>query len=386
MASRLPSKPPVIAGFTYIRPLGGGGFADVFLYEQSLPNRQVAVKVFLKGVATPDIVKSFLDEANTMARLAAHPSVLTVFQAAVSADGRPYMVMELCTEGFGKTWRSKPLQLADVLQIGVKLASALETLHRMGKIHRDIKPSNILMTAFNAPVISDFGIASSLKPGGTDEMLAMSVPWSAPEVIALETPGTVASEVWSLGATLYSLIAGRSPFESVDGKNNELEQIKARIKKAIYTPIQRQGIPQIFEEVLLKAMAKNPNDRYGSMQEFAMELNDIEHRLGLRATPIEFPIDQSQMFNTNRVSTPELETARQQELDRMIAGTVVEVETSRRRKSATLPPEGLTFVKANAPKPKSAGFKLNRMALTIGGAVVAGFVIALAVLFGFGVL
>jgi hypothetical protein len=70
----------------------------------------------------------------------------------------------------------------------------------------------------------------------------------------------------------------------------------------------------------------------------------------------------------------------------MIAGTVVEVETSRRRKSATLPPEGLTFVKANAPKPKSAGFKLNRMALTIGGAVVAGFVVALAVLFGLGVL
>lgn len=386
MASRLPSKPPVIAGFTYIRPLGGGGFADVFLYEQSLPNRQVAVKVFLKDVATPDIVKSFLDEANTMAQLASHPSVLTVFQAAVSADGRPYMVMELCSEGFGKTWRTSPLQLADALQIGVKLASALETLHRLGKIHRDIKPSNILMTAFNSPVISDFGIASSLKSGANEEMLAMSIPWSAPEVVALETPGTVASEIWSLGATLYSLLAGRSPFETVDGKNNELEQIKSRIKKAIYTPIQRPGIPQMLEEVLLKAMAKNPLDRYGSMQEFAMELNDVEHQLGMRATPIEFPINQAQMFSAGRASSPEIESARQQELDRMIAGTVVEVETSRRRKTATVPPEGLTFVKANAPRQKSAGFKLNRLALSIGGAIVAGFLVTLAILFGLGVL
>ena len=97
MARRLPSQPPVLPGFSYIHVLGSGGFADVFLYEQNMPRRQVAVKVMLSEVVNDQVRQMFQAEANLMAQLSGHPAILTVYQAGVSADGRPYLVMELCS-------------------------------------------------------------------------------------------------------------------------------------------------------------------------------------------------------------------------------------------------------------------------------------------------
>jgi serine/threonine protein kinase len=97
MARRLPSPPPVLPGFSTIHVLGSGGFADVFLYEQNMPRRQVAVKVMLSEVVNDQVRQMFQAEANLMAQLSSHPSILTVYQASVSSDGRPYLVMELCS-------------------------------------------------------------------------------------------------------------------------------------------------------------------------------------------------------------------------------------------------------------------------------------------------
>ncbi|MDF2580745.1 MAG: serine/threonine protein kinase, partial [Microbacterium sp.] len=226
MASRLPSAPPGLAGFTYVRPLGTGGFADVFLFEQNLPRRPVAVKVLLEDIVDESLLRMFNAEADVMARLSSHPSILTIYEASISSDGRPYIVMEYCPTSLTNRYRREVIPVAEVLQLGVKIGSALETAHRSGLLHRDIKPSNILITTFGTPVLSDFGIAAAISGRSDgDEVFAMSVPWSAPEIIDERVSGSVAAEVWGLGATLYSLLAGRSPFERAGSGQNSRDQL-----------------------------------------------------------------------------------------------------------------------------------------------------------------
>ncbi|MET0783345.1 serine/threonine-protein kinase [Leifsonia flava] len=290
MTRRLPSTPPTLPGFSYVHVLGSGGFADVFLYEQSMPRRQVAVKVLLSEVVNDQVRQMFQAEANLMAQLSSHPSILTVYQASVSSDGRPYLVMEYCSATLTTRYRADPLPVPEVLSIGVKIASAVETAHRAGVLHRDIKPSNILMTAYGHPVLSDFGIAATLGEAETTEAVGLSIPWSAPEVLQDDVSGTVASEVWSLGATLYSLLAGRSPFE-VPGTENTAAELMARITKARYEPIGRADVPERLELTLSRAMSRRPENRQRSVLEFIRELQAVEAELDLPQTAIEVAMD-----------------------------------------------------------------------------------------------
>jgi len=286
MAVRLPSTPPALPGFSYLRPLGSGGFADVFLYEQNLPRRQVAIKVLLAEVVSDPVRRLFQAEANLMAQLSAHPSVLTVFQAGVSADGRPYLVMEYCSNALDQRYRSGRLPVSELLRIGVTIASAVETAHRAGVLHRDIKPSNILITAYGHPVLADFGIAATLGEAEETDQVGLSIPWSAPEVLFDESPGSVAAEVWSLGATLYTLLAGRSPFE-LPGDRNSPAQLMARIQKTALPAIGRPDVPERLELLLARALSKRPERRQASALELIRELQSIEAELGLAQTPLE---------------------------------------------------------------------------------------------------
>ncbi|MGW4927723.1 serine/threonine-protein kinase [Agromyces sp. NPDC004153] len=290
MTRRLPSTPPNLPGFAFIRVLGSGGFADVFLYEQNMPRRLVAVKVLLAEVVNDDLRRMFQAEANLMAQLSSHPSILTVYQASVAADGRPYLVMEYCSSTLGQRYRAVQLPLAEVLSIGVRISSAVETAHRQGVLHRDIKPSNILTTAYGHPVLSDFGIAATLGEAETTEAVGLSIPWSAPEVLHDDVSGTVASEVWSLGATVYSLLAGRSPFE-VPGGDNAPVTLMGRIEKAKPAPTGRVDVPPSLERVLARAMSKRPQDRQASALEFIRDLQSVEEELGLPQTPLEVAMD-----------------------------------------------------------------------------------------------
>lgn len=289
MPQRLPSSPPILPGLAYIRPLGSGGFADVFLYGQDMPRRDVAVKVLPSDVRDTDLLRMFNAEADVLAHLSAHPSIVTVYQAGISADGRPYIVMEFCPGSLAQRYRVERIPVAEVLSIGVRMAGALESAHHAGLIHRDVKPSNILVTTFGAPVLADFGISSSLVRQGADEMLAMSVPWSAPEVVAEQTAGTVASEVWSLGATVYSLLAGHSPFERREKGQNSREQLRRRIARASYTAIARSDVPEAVQDVLAKSMARDPAQRYPSARAFGEALQAVQAEMGVPATPLEVP-------------------------------------------------------------------------------------------------
>ncbi|MFT4285798.1 MAG: serine/threonine-protein kinase [Protaetiibacter sp.] len=290
MARRLPSQPPVLPGFSYVHVLGSGGFADVFLYEQNMPRRQVAVKVMLSEVVNDQVRQMFQAEANLMAQLSAHPSILTVYQASVSSDGRPYLVMELCSSSLSERYRREPIPVPEVLRIAVKIGSAVETAHRAGVLHRDIKPSNILQTAYGHPVLSDFGIASTLGSQKDENSVGLSIPWSAPEVLLDETPGSITSEVWSLAATVYSLLAGRSPFE-VPGGANTSSDLMGRIARAKPQPIGRPDVPASLEAVLRRAMSRRPEQRPQSALELVRELQLVESELGLPQTAAEIAMD-----------------------------------------------------------------------------------------------
>jgi hypothetical protein len=303
MVQRRPSVPPILPGFSHVRMLGSGGFADVFLYEQNMPRRQVAVKVMLADVVTDHVRQMFQVEANVMAQLSSHPGILTVYQASVSADGRPYLVMELCSPRLGTRFRSESIPVLEVLRIGVQVASAVETAHRQGVLHRDIKPSNILLTAFGHPVLSDFGIASTLSAAHDDDTVGMSIPWSAPEVLLDETPGTVQSEVWSLGATLYSLLAGRSPFELVGGENTPQELV-GRITRARVPAIDRVDLPASLLTVLRRSLSRDPGKRQQSVLELIRDLQRVEAELGVVATQADVTVQEWALGFDSYPATP----------------------------------------------------------------------------------
>ncbi|MFT4214387.1 MAG: serine/threonine-protein kinase [Microbacterium sp.] len=292
MTGRLPSTPPLLPGLDYVRPLGSGGFADVFLYQQDMPRRSVAVKVLPAGERDPELLRMFNAEADVLAHLSSHPAIVTVYQAGISADGRPYIVMEYCPGSLAQRYRIERMPVDEVMAIAVRLSGALESAHRAGLIHRDIKPSNILVTSFGSAVLADFGIASSLARSTAPDVLAMSIPWSAPEVVAEHVGGTVASEIWSLGATVYSLLAGHSPFERREKGQNTREMMRQRIARATFVPIARTDVPDALQQVLATAMTRDPDRRYASAREFGEAVRAVQRSVGLSPTTMEVPAEE----------------------------------------------------------------------------------------------
>lgn len=286
-AKREPSAPPAIPGLRPVRLLGMGGFADVFLYEQEMPRRLVAVKVLLASSLGDEVRQRFRAEADLMATLSQHPSIVTVLQADVAPDGRPYLVMEYCSRpGLGERYRSERMSVAEVLRIGVRLASAVETAHRAGILHRDVKPANVLVTDFGWPALTDFGIAATT----TVAAVGMSIPWSPPELLADEPHGDVRSDVYSLAATVYSLLAGRSPFE-LPGAANTAADLVSRIERSPLPPTGRVDVPASLEGVLARAMDRDPAQRYHSALALARALQQVEAELSLALTPLDLRDD-----------------------------------------------------------------------------------------------
>lgn len=337
MARRLPSAPPVLPGYSHLHVLGTGGYADVFLYEQALPRRPVAVKVLLAELVDEDVRRSFRTEVNLMGRLSSHPSILTVHSASVASDGRPYLVMELANPELGERFRSEPLSVEAALRVAIRIGAAVETAHRAGVLHRDIKPANILTTAFGHPVLSDFGIAGLQHD--TTEAAGVSVPWAAPEVLRGDTGGTVATEVWSLGATIFSLIAGRSPAEQ-PGRANDHDALSARIIDHELLP--SRAIPAPLRPVLDRALAAKPGDRYESVEAMLVDLQGVQRELGLPETPIEVAVDAWAAESAATVDPEEAADAlrlRQRRSRRStgITGSRVDISTSTGRRQPQKP-------------------------------------------------
>jgi serine/threonine protein kinase len=278
---------PRIPGLEVVRPLGSGGYADVYLYEQQQPRMPVAVKVLKREGLTAAIRRQFVEEADTMARLADHPYIVQVFRSEQTADGGAYLVMKYYPPpNLAVRSRAERMSVEEVLSTGIQLASAVETAHRAGIIHRDIKPANVLVSQYGQPGLTDFGIAGR---GGhaedVDEDVGVSVPWSPPEVLYGQSNGDARSDVYSLAATLWHLLVGRSPFEQPGGDNSAWA-LMPRIRAVPVPPTGRADVPVSLERLLAHAMAKAPDSRPQTALELARGLQAVEQEQRLPRTPV----------------------------------------------------------------------------------------------------
>jgi hypothetical protein len=221
-----------------------------------------------------------------MASLSTHPSIVTIYQADVSTDGRPYLVMEYCSKpNLEARYKRERLSVAEVLRIGIQVAGAVETAHRAGILHRDIKPANILVTQYNRPALTDFGISATMESANSEQSAGMSIPWSPPESFN-DGASDHRSDVYALAATIYTLLAGRSPF-SLPGATNSSMDLISRIQSTPVPPLGRPDVPTSIERVLATAMSKNLKDRYGSAMEFGRELQRLQMEFSMSVTPID---------------------------------------------------------------------------------------------------
>ena len=306
---RAPSQPPELPGYAFVRLLGSGGFSDVFLYDQELPRRRVAVKVLLVDELGGAGRAAFVAEANLMAQLSAHPYIVTIHHAGVAGDDRPYLVMEYCSgPSLAERYKQETFQVADALRTGVRLSSAVATAHAAGILHRDIKPANVLGNDYGWPALSDFGISSAVDDepltvlggavagavvdtgsGATESAsIGMSVPWSPPEMFGDDPQPDVRSDVFSLAATIYTILAGHTPFE-VRGRSNGTLDLIGRIERGAITPMSRQDVPRSLAAVLQKGMASDRADRFATAVDFARALQRVELELGYSPTAIDVP-------------------------------------------------------------------------------------------------
>lgn len=305
--ARASSTPPELPGYQFVSLLGSGGFSDVFLYEQQLPRRRVAVKVLLLEELTPASRAAFTAEANLMAQLSSHPYIVTIYQADVAADGRPYLVMEYCSgPSLGDRYKRAPLDVVEALRTGVRLASAVAVAHQAGILHRDIKPANVLSNDYGWPALTDFGISSAVDDelplhtatlargeetgatGGTSSQVGLSVPWSPPEMFEDDPEPDVRSDVFSLAATIWTVLAGQTPFE-VKGRPNGMLDLIGRIERGAITPMTRDDVPRSLMAVLQKGLASDRTQRFASAVEFGRALQRIEIELGYSRTELEIP-------------------------------------------------------------------------------------------------
>ena len=275
---------PVIPGLSFVRRLGAGGYADVYLYEQALPARRVAVKVLRDSDVARGVAQRFRSEANAMAQLE-HPHIVPVYATGSTADGRPYLVMMYYPRAsLAERVKAERLTVPEALRIGIQLSSAVETAHRAGLLHRDIKPANVLTSQYGTPGLTDFGIAAEVSEAD-DTDTGVSVPWSPPEVLYVTAPATARSDVYSLAATVWHLLVGRSPFEQ-PGRDNSHYALMKRIRDQPVPDTGRPDVPASLERLLKAGLAKDPGLRPASAMDFARSLQVIEQELRLPRTEI----------------------------------------------------------------------------------------------------
>ncbi|MFI6365547.1 protein kinase [Nocardia sp. NPDC050630] len=266
------------AGLEDAVEIGRGGFGVVYRCTQASLDRTVAVKV-LTSELDEDNQARFVREQRAMGRLTGHPNIVTVLETGTTASGQPYLVMPYHPLDSLDAWIREhgPLPLEKVLQIGVKIAGALESAHRLGIVHRDVKPGNILLTEYGEPALTDFGIAHIT--GGfqtTASVVTGSPAFTAPEVLEGGEP-TPAADVYGLGATLFCALTGHAAFERRSGEKMVAQFI--RITTQPVPDLREDGLPEDVSAVVATAMSRDRGER-PSAAALGQTLRQLQQRHG----------------------------------------------------------------------------------------------------------
>jgi multiple sugar transport system substrate-binding protein len=268
-----------IVNFEIIELIGEGAFAAVYRARDNHLERDVAVKIIQSSLFPPDQLEQvharFEREAKTLAKLY-HPNIVATIDYG-EYEGSPYLVTDYLPGGTLKQKTGKAMPWQDAVRIILPLARALQYAHELGVVHRDIKPSNILLTQSGEPMLADFGLAGFLDEEVTRLVPATQTRLSTPEYMAPEQatsqPVDARADVYALGVVFYELVTGRRPFTAKDAHTvlsmHATETVLAPEKFA-------RKLPPAVGAILLKALEKEPGQRYQSMTEFTAALEGLQ--------------------------------------------------------------------------------------------------------------
>jgi serine/threonine protein kinase len=287
-----------IGEYRLVSKLGGGGFGTVYLAEHVHDHTQAAVKVLNISLNEHEDLRTFLNEARTI-RLC-HQHIISLLDFGLTRENTPYLVMEYAEGGTLQQRCPKGTKLPfETLDSYVtQLASALQYAHNHRVIHRDVKPANVLVRADGTLLLSDFGIAKVLEQSSfvNSQTLIGTPAYMAPE--QSQGKPCPASDQYSLAVMVYGWLAGRLPFQG--------SPLEVMLQHRVDTPPSLQalhpGIPVQVEQVILQALAKTPEGRFSTVEEFAQALHTTFQTLApiLQETP---PDDQPSSVALSAVSS-----------------------------------------------------------------------------------
>jgi eukaryotic-like serine/threonine-protein kinase len=282
--------------YRVVRHVANGGMASVWAAEDAILGRLVAVKVLAQHVAEdPSARTRFEREARTAARVSDHPNVVTIYDVGEHA-GTPFIVMELLSGGSvaDRLRGGRSLPRSRALAWLQHAAAALDYAHSEGIVHRDVKPANLLLDERERLAVGDFGIARAADDSSLTQVgqVLGTAAYLSPEQ-AVGKAATAASDRYSLGVVAFELLTGRRPFQG--------DHVAAQARQHVEGEVPDSGLGTDVDEVLQRALAKDPDERFLTASRFVDELSAVA---GRTSTPDDQPTEATRRVPAAAAAAP----------------------------------------------------------------------------------